>query len=202
MGDSAETQDKIIRSAIKLFAQKGYHGTKTIEIAKDCGIAEGTIFKYYKTKMELLKSVLNKIIRETIPEIVLQSPEEIKKLFEEVEPGTAMKMFLKGRVMKACENINAFRIMFNELPYHEDIKQEYLGILVPKVIGMVEGLYNAGRMMGYFRDVNPHVAARSFMGAVNFMILDKNVLNKGIDIDSELDTIIDIYINGVGISNK
>lgn len=198
MGVSGETQDKIIRSAIKLFAKKGYHGTKTAEIAKDCGVAEGTVFKYYGTKIALLRSVLNKIVHETLPGIVLQSSGEIERIFRDADPRSALKAFLKVRLMKAGENIDAFKIVFNELQYHEDIKKEYLGILVPGIIKMLEGLYDAGRLRGYFREVNPHIAARSFMGAVNMMMLEKSILNKELDIDSELDAVLDIYINGAG----
>lgn len=197
MGDSIETQDRIIQSAIKLFAQKGYHGTKTIEIAKDCGVAEGTIFKYYKTKMELLRSVLSKIIHEIIPGLILQPQEEMQKLFTTKDPDAA-KAFLKDKVKKISENFDAFKIIVNELQYHEDVKNEYFSILIPGVIRMVEGFYNVGKAQGLFRDINPHIAVRSFVGAVNMMILDKNVLNKDIDVEAEMDVILDIYLNGVG----
>ncbi len=197
MGDSVETQERIIQSAIKLFAQKGYHGTKTIEIAKDCGVAEGTVFKYYSTKMELLRNVLSKIIHEIIPGLILQPEGEVQKLVA-AHDAEAAKAFLKAKVKRISENFSAFKILINELQYHEDIKNEYFSVLVPGVIKMVEGFYNAGRLQGFFRDINPHIAVRSFIGAVNMMVLDKNVLNRDLDVEAELEVIIDIYLNGVG----
>lgn len=41
---------KIILAAIQAFAEKGYASTSTSEIAKNAGVAEGTIFRHYKTK--------------------------------------------------------------------------------------------------------------------------------------------------------
>lgn len=45
-----EKQKKIIIAAIESFSEKGYAATSTSEIAKKAGVAEGTIFRHYKTK--------------------------------------------------------------------------------------------------------------------------------------------------------
>lgn len=46
----SEKQIKILEAAIEIFAEKGYASTSTSEIAKRAGVAEGTIFRHYKTK--------------------------------------------------------------------------------------------------------------------------------------------------------
>lgn len=55
MSKSEETKKKILKSAIELVADKGYASTSTREIAKNAGVSEATIFKYYKNKDQLLK---------------------------------------------------------------------------------------------------------------------------------------------------
>ena len=45
-----EKEEKILKSAIKIFSEKGFSASTTSEIAKDAGVAEGTIFRYFKTK--------------------------------------------------------------------------------------------------------------------------------------------------------
>lgn len=52
-----ETRAQIILVATQFFATKGFDQTKTKAIAKSCGIAEGTLFNYFKTKDELLVAV-------------------------------------------------------------------------------------------------------------------------------------------------
>ena len=47
------TKQKILAAALKLFAQHGLHGTTTKEICQKAGIAEGTLFNYFKTKEDL-----------------------------------------------------------------------------------------------------------------------------------------------------
>ena len=47
------TKESILEVALQLFRQKGIEGTTTKEISKRAGIAEGTLFNYFKTKEDL-----------------------------------------------------------------------------------------------------------------------------------------------------
>lgn len=51
-------REQIIEAAIALFAQQGFDGTSTRQIAGSIGITEGLIFHYFPTKADLLKAVL------------------------------------------------------------------------------------------------------------------------------------------------
>jgi len=47
------TKRRILKAALDLFKKKGLEGTTTKEISKKSGIAEGTLFNYFKTKEDL-----------------------------------------------------------------------------------------------------------------------------------------------------
>lgn len=49
----AQTREKILTVALALFQKNGFEGTTTKEIARKAGIAEGTIFNYFKTKEDI-----------------------------------------------------------------------------------------------------------------------------------------------------
>jgi AcrR family transcriptional regulator len=49
-----EKQADILKAALKLFVSYGFHGTPTSMIAREAGVANGTLFHYYKTKDELI----------------------------------------------------------------------------------------------------------------------------------------------------
>ena len=51
------TRERILRTALELFAEKGYHETTVAEITKLAGVAKGTFFNYFQTKEEVLLSV-------------------------------------------------------------------------------------------------------------------------------------------------
>jgi AcrR family transcriptional regulator len=48
-----QTKERILRAALELFREKGFEGTTTKEISRRSGIAEGTLFNYFKTKEDL-----------------------------------------------------------------------------------------------------------------------------------------------------
>lgn len=72
-------QQKIVESAIKMFAEKGYANTSTSEIVKAAGVDEGTIFKHYGTKENLLMWVITPFLKFLIPVIAKEFIKEIDK---------------------------------------------------------------------------------------------------------------------------
>ena len=53
----AEKQRRIIDAAVSLFAEKGFNDTSMLEIAKGAGVAEGTVYEYFRNKENLLVSI-------------------------------------------------------------------------------------------------------------------------------------------------
>ncbi len=60
--DKEAKKDKILQSAMKVFAQKGISDTKMEMVAQKAGIAKGTIYEYFKSKEELLQMVFNYLL--------------------------------------------------------------------------------------------------------------------------------------------
>ena len=55
---AAARRGQILGTALRLFAERGFDGTSTRQIAKEAGIAEGLIFHYFPTKASLLTAIL------------------------------------------------------------------------------------------------------------------------------------------------
>lgn len=55
---------KVLTTALKLFASNGFHATTTAKIAKQAGVSEGTIYKYFSSKDDLLVKLLQPILME------------------------------------------------------------------------------------------------------------------------------------------
>ncbi len=50
---------KTILAAMTLFAQQGFHGTSTMQVAEVAKVSQATVFKYFKTKEDLLLGYYN-----------------------------------------------------------------------------------------------------------------------------------------------
>ena len=51
------TRHRLIRTALELFTTRGYHDTTTAQIAKKAGIAEGTIYRHFASKQQLVNEL-------------------------------------------------------------------------------------------------------------------------------------------------
>ncbi len=47
----------ILKAALKLFTERGFHGTSTAQISKEAGVATGSLFNYFPTKEDLINSL-------------------------------------------------------------------------------------------------------------------------------------------------
>ncbi|MCI1987529.1 MAG: TetR/AcrR family transcriptional regulator [Lactobacillus sp.] len=61
-------QQAVLNASLALFAEQGYDGTSTADIAHRAGVSEGTIFKRFRTKEGLLQAILEPFLNQVIPQ--------------------------------------------------------------------------------------------------------------------------------------
>ena len=88
----AEKRERILQSAIKVFARKGFYNTRVSEIARTAGVADGTIYLYFKNKDDILISLFNDRIGKLNDEMerqlsTLDSPSEKVKRIVSIQLG-------------------------------------------------------------------------------------------------------------------
>lgn len=69
-----DKREKILQSALELFAEQGFRGTSTAQIAKHAGVATGTLFHHFESKEELINT-LYRDIKTRISESMLHALE-------------------------------------------------------------------------------------------------------------------------------
>lgn len=82
-----KTKQKILEHSLRLFAEKGYHGTSISEIAKAAGISKGLAYNYFESKQNLVESIFEQIL-----EI---GAEYEKMLLEETDPYQQLKKMIE-----------------------------------------------------------------------------------------------------------
>ena len=80
------SQNAILEAATSIFAQKGYDGTTTKEIAVKAGCAEGLIFKYFKDKQNLFSAIIEKWFEASIQQLkkLKQYPDSLEDELSEI----------------------------------------------------------------------------------------------------------------------
>jgi len=75
---SADKRNAIFDAATRLFAERGLTAAPTSEISKRAGVAEGTLFTYFKTKDDLINALYREIKLELADAMMSDFPQKKK----------------------------------------------------------------------------------------------------------------------------
>jgi len=124
----SEKQFKILEAAIESFSEKGFAATSTSEIAKKAGVAEGTIFRHYKTKKHLLIAIVTPVMTKFFAPIFAK---DFAKGVFEVEYDNFEEFIRKlalNRYQFVKKYISVLRIFIQEISFHHELKQPYMKV--------------------------------------------------------------------------
>ena len=113
---------KTIEAAIKLFAKQGYHGTSTLQIAKEAGVSQATVFKYFKTKEDLLYSIIVPVI----PKLFLNF---LKRTQNTNSLEELISYAVEDRMVFLKENKDIVKIIYSEILTNENFKTQLIDSL-------------------------------------------------------------------------
>ncbi|WP_262316627.1 TetR/AcrR family transcriptional regulator [Lacticaseibacillus parakribbianus] len=65
--DLTARQKAVLKASLELFAKQGFSRTSTGDIAKAAGVSEGTVYKRFKTKEDILQAILAPFFAEVVP---------------------------------------------------------------------------------------------------------------------------------------
>lgn len=187
-----QRRQDILKASLKIFAQKGYNGSTTAEIAREAGVAEGTIFRHFPTKKELLIAVLE-------PK-VLEGLIQLDKEHREDTPTEFFRRFLSNRLALFKENESLVRLMFAEAQYHIEVREALFKGILGQGISIIRPWFEKGVERGDFRDLPFIPTMRSFMGMVIFYGLFGNIflgLSPKETIQEASDHMLDLFLHGL-----
>ncbi|WP_026590835.1 TetR/AcrR family transcriptional regulator [Bacillus sp. UNC437CL72CviS29] len=119
-----ERQMRILEAAVDMFGEKGYASTSTSEIAKRAGVAEGTIFRYYKTKKDLLLAVVMPTLTKFAAPFFVQAfaKEILENTYETYEE--FLRIAIRNRFEFAKKHFPMLKILMQEVPFQPELKNE------------------------------------------------------------------------------
>lgn len=162
----------ILEAALKLFTERGFHGTSTAQISKEAGVATGTLFNYFPTKEDLI----NSLYFEVKGELSQAMGKDIE--YENIFQDKLRKIWL-NLVRWGVDNQEEFLFVgqFCSSPYitkftREEVMKEYV---------FLHNLVNEGIKTGEIRDFSAElIIAMFYQGS-------RTVVNFILDSDSSLD---------------
>lgn len=187
-----ERRQAIREAGLRIFAQKGYNGSTTAEIARAAGVAEGTIFRHFATKKDLLIAVLEPKVLDGLIQLDTEHSEDT--------PTNFFRRFLRNRLELIKENNSLVRLMFAEAQYHIEVRDALFKGILGQGISIIRPWFEKGVERGDFRDLQFLPTMRSLMGMVMFYGLFGNVflsLSPEQTIEEASDHMLDLFLHGL-----
>lgn len=161
----ADKRERILRAAIKVFARKGFYATRVSEIAKAAGVADGTIYLYFKNKDDVLVS----IFEDRITKLLAFLRAEIEKA-EGIEDKVRVVVELQLGLLE--EQRDLAEVVTVNLRQSSRLLKQYAAPLFTEYLELIAGVIADGQREGVLRDdVSARVVARGLWGALDGVAL-------------------------------
>ena len=186
-----DKREAILRAAIKVFAVKGYFNSKVADIAGEAGIADGTVYLYFKSKEEVLHSIFDRAMSEFI--------EEGKREIELIAtPEDRIRKIAKLHLEKLGSDRDMAVVFQVELRGSTKFMQEFSAAGFSEYLDIIRQTIEDGQNAGVFRnDIKPIVCAKILYGALDEMVTNWILSKRSYPLAPMADEVLRIFFGGV-----
>lgn len=188
VGDKREA---ILRAAITVFAHNGYFNSKVADIAREAGVADGTVYLYFKSKEDILHSIFDRSVEEALD-----------AARNEVEQVSDPREKLRKIAFLHLERLGADRdlaVVFQvELRGSTKFMEEFSAAGFAEYLELIRSTFEEGQRAGMFRpDLNAKVVSKILFGALDEMATNWILSKRRYKLGPMADQVLDIFLNGV-----
>ncbi len=156
-----DKRPKILEAAIRVFSSHGFHGATMAMIAREAGVAAGTLYLYFEGKEALIGALYLEFKGSAFDEVLKDYPAE----------GSARARFehlwtRQLAVYRRRPEVFRFLEQFQQSPFLDDAARE----LTQRYYGVFFKLLEDGLREGVLRPLDPMVAVALCGGAIPFLV--------------------------------
>ena len=186
----------ILEAAIRVFARQGFYQSTVAQIAREAGVADGTIYLYFKNKDDILVQFFNyrtKQVFDRFRAAVNQSDNSQDKLRSLIR--RHLTEFQRDRDMAVVYQVETHQNSRLAEAQIREMSQMYQDI--------VSEIVETGQQEGSIRkDLYVGLVKRFILGAVDEVINTWLHSDKNYDLVSMADPLVDLFVRGIGTADK
>lgn len=187
----ADKREAILRAGIKVFAGKGYFNSKVSDIAGEAGIADGTVYLYFKSKDEILHSIFDRAMAEFISE-------GKKELAEIAAPEDKLRRIAELHLEKLGADRDMAIVFQVELRGSTKFMQEFSAAGFAEYLDIIRETIEQGQKTGVFRDdMKAVVCAKILYGSLDEMVTNWVLSSKSYPLAPMAGEVLKIFFGGV-----
>ncbi|MFA9407982.1 MAG: TetR/AcrR family transcriptional regulator [Candidatus Dadabacteria bacterium] len=194
--EKTNTREKILETAIELFAKKGFNGTTTKEIAEAAEVNESLIFRHFSTKKELYGAIIEQKIDEE-PGIELPLYK-----YKDTKDDYLIFKSIAERMLDKCGKDSSFiRLLhFSALEGHE-LSDMFFSTYVEYIDMLLCDYIEIRIADGAFKKIHPLSASQAFIGmVVNHIIVQELFGGKKrnkVNNEELVETFVTVFLDGI-----
>jgi len=160
----SDKREAILRAATQVFARKGFFNSKVSDIAAEAGIADGTVYLYFKSKDEILRSIFDRAMADFIGE----GKRELSSIEGSVERLSRIAQMHLERLGADRDLAIVFQV---ELRGSTKFMQEFSAAGFAEYLDIIKSTIEEGQKLGEFRsDIKAITCAKVLYGALDEMV--------------------------------
>ena len=184
---------QIIDAAVRVFARKGYYNSRVSDIAKEAGIAAGTIYLYFRTKDDILVTLFREKMTEfvaTVRKAIADEHDAVAKLRRLIH----LHFELLERHPELAEVVQVEQRQgqkfFRGASAHE----------ISSYFALIGSVLEEGVAEGRLRPTLPvKIATKTLFGAMDQMATSWVLGKRGYQLADTADAVADIFLQGVAV---
>ncbi len=187
-------RNQILDAATKVFAEKGFHPATIEDIAKEAGIAVGTIYNYFDNKTALMLGIFDRLNESD------RRVEDFSKSTE-VDFRSFMKAYLRHRLtLLQTGNFEVFRIVLSEIMVNKELRELYHRKILEPTFSMAETYLQQRASQNIIKPINVNLAMRAISGMVLGLIVEYIIGDQTLEKkwDELPDFLTDMILDGLG----
>jgi TetR/AcrR family transcriptional regulator, fatty acid metabolism regulator protein len=187
----ADKREAILRAAVKVFARRGYFNSKVADVAREAGIADGTVYLYFKSKDEILHSIFDRAMAEFIA--------EGKKELAEIEsPKDKLRRIAELHLEKLGADRDLAVVFQVELRGSTKFMQEFSATGFAEYLDIIQQTFIEGQQKGiFYKDLKPIICAKILYGALDEMVTNWILSNNSYPLAPMAEEVLKVFFGGV-----
>jgi TetR/AcrR family fatty acid metabolism transcriptional regulator len=187
----AEKRQSILEGAVRVFAEKGFFNATVAEIARAAGVADGTIYLYFKSKDDLLLSVFD----EKMQELGAAARVAIEGLPSAAE---ALRTIAELHLSAVQRSPAVASVLIVELRQSAAFVRDAEKKALAEYLELFAGQVRRGQASGEFRpDVHPAAVKRALFGALDEIALGWLLARRKFDLAQTAREVADVFVQGL-----
>ncbi len=182
---------KILCAAEKVFAENGFHKSQVSRIAKEAGVADGTIYLYFKNKEDILISLFRQRLGELV-EMLDQSvaPEDSAE--------EALRKMCRIHFSQLEQNVDLAYVTQIELRQSSMEMRKEIGQAVKPYIERIGGILRKGAEENAFRpDLDIKLTRHLIFGGLDEVVTSWLIAGRKYSLSAQADKTADFYLRGL-----